>query len=65
MNLKETLKTALPGVRVDAAHYPPGATKQALSTVLTVAQWGVIAATLSGEMAVNAVAGTPPLAEYA
>jgi len=49
----------MPGVRVDAAHYPPDGTSRALSSLVSVVQWSVILATMGGEMAVNAVAGTP------
>lgn len=59
MQLKEVLQRSMPGVRVDAAHYPPGGAKQGLSSLVTIVQWSVILATMGGEMAVNAVAGTP------
>ena len=59
MQLKEALERSLPGVSIQAMHYPPSLLKQSLSSLVTVAQWAVIIAAMGGSYVSDAVTDTP------
>lgn len=65
MQLRNELSRELPGVEISAEHYPPGATQQMLSSLISVAQWAVIIGALSGQSGIDAVSGTPLAAPLA